>query len=94
MLYTATIGFDVERFQSPVDDELLCAICKGVFLDPVIAPCEHVFCSSCINEWLERQNTCPIDRKEIRPPMTFEANDWSFGGPPPPRRPARLVLLN
>ena len=59
------MGYDVERFESPVDDELLCAICKGVFQDPMMAPCEHVFCSSCINEWLDRQNTCPVDRKAI-----------------------------
>ena len=59
------MGFDVVRFESPVDEELLCAICKGVFQDPVMAHCEHVFCSSCIEEWLKRQDTCPIDRKVI-----------------------------
>ena len=60
------MGFDVDRFETPVDDELLCAICKGVFEDPVMTPCEHVFCSSCINEWFESHEcTCPIDRKAI-----------------------------
>lgn len=29
--------------------------------------CEHAFCSSCINEWLSRQQTCPVDRSQILP---------------------------
>jgi hypothetical protein len=27
--------------------------------------CEHAFCSGCINEWLGRQQTCPVDRQSI-----------------------------
>ena len=30
-LSIAAMGFDLERFESPVDEELVCAICKGVF---------------------------------------------------------------
>ena len=29
--------------------------------------CEHAFCSSCIHEWLTRQQTCPVDRNSITP---------------------------
>lgn len=29
--------------------------------------CEHAFCASCIQEWLTRQPTCPVDRS----PITF-----------------------
>lgn len=27
--------------------------------------CEHAFCRACINEWLTRQPTCPVDRNAL-----------------------------
>lgn len=27
--------------------------------------CEHAFCRTCINEWINRQPTCPLDRTAI-----------------------------
>ena len=27
--------------------------------------CEHAFCADCIVEWLNRQQTCPVDRRTI-----------------------------
>ncbi|KAK4302261.1 hypothetical protein Pmani_025637 [Petrolisthes manimaculis] len=60
------MGFDLTRFQGEVDEELLCPICSEVLEDPLQAPsCEHAFCSGCINEWLSRQQTCPVDRQPI-----------------------------
>lgn len=44
-----------------------CAICMediragNVFL----GDCGHSFHSHCIEEWLKKQNTCPLDRKQI-----------------------------
>ena len=28
--------------------------------------CEHAFCSACIKDWLQRQQTCPIDRGALK----------------------------
>ena len=40
---------------------------QDVLEDPRQIPeCEHLFCQECISEWRRRQNTCPIDRKDIR----------------------------
>jgi len=62
------MGYDVARFQGDVDEELLCPICSGVLDEPLQAPqCEHAFCTECINQWLTRQPTCPVDRN----PITF-----------------------
>lgn len=62
------MGYDVARFQGDVDEELLCPICSGVLDEPLQAPqCEHAFCTDCINQWLTRQPTCPVDRN----PITF-----------------------
>ncbi|XP_044017483.1 E3 ubiquitin-protein ligase NRDP1 isoform X1 [Aphidius gifuensis] len=66
------MGFDVHRFQGEVDEELVCPICSGVLEDPVQVSdvlqaqvCEHAFCRACINEWINRQPTCPLDRTPI-----------------------------
>ncbi|XP_018007119.1 E3 ubiquitin-protein ligase NRDP1 [Hyalella azteca] len=60
------MGLDRIRFEGEVDEELLCPVCSDVLEDPLQAPaCEHAFCSGCINEWLGRQQTCPVDRQSI-----------------------------
>jgi|ERR1712212_52291 len=60
------MGYDVARFMGDVDEELLCPICSGVLEDPLQAPeCEHAFCMGCIQEWLGRQPTCPVDRQRL-----------------------------
>lgn len=58
------MGFDQNRFESPVNSEFVCPICHDVLEDPlVISHCEHVFCSACIKDWLSRSKCCPIDRQ-------------------------------
>ncbi|XP_060592312.1 E3 ubiquitin-protein ligase NRDP1-like [Ruditapes philippinarum] len=62
------MGYEVHRFEGDVDEELICPICSGVLEEPLQAPaCEHAFCASCIQEWLTRQPTCPVDRNPITP---------------------------
>ncbi|CAF1224771.1 unnamed protein product [Adineta ricciae] len=60
------MGFDIQRFSNGIDEELICSICGGVLQDPLQAPsCEHTFCQVCIQEWLSRSETCPIDRTPL-----------------------------
>jgi len=60
------MGYETGRFQGEVDEELICPICSAVLEDPRLAPeCEHAFCAACIHEWLNRQQTCPVDRSSI-----------------------------
>jgi E3 ubiquitin-protein ligase NRDP1 len=60
------MGYDLNRFHTNVDEELICSICSSVLEDPVQAPdCEHAFCELCISQWLNQQQSCPIDRKPI-----------------------------
>lgn len=45
-----------------------CPICLDTMTDPVQAsPCPHVFCRSCITEWLNQPltNTCAMCRREL-----------------------------
>jgi len=62
------MGYDLNRFEGDVDEELICPICSFVLEDPVQAPeCEHAFCKACINQWLKLQCICPVDRTSIQP---------------------------
>lgn len=67
------MGYDLNRFEGNVDDELICPICSFVLEEPVQAPhCEHAYCSSCIHQWLRLQSICPVDRipihaKDLKP---------------------------
>lgn len=75
-----TMGYDTERFTSPVNESLTCCICRDVLEDPVQAPCEHAYCKSCIEGWLVHETSCPEDRQplnisDLRPLFRYMRND-------------------
>ncbi|KAM8786932.1 E3 ubiquitin-protein ligase TRIM65 [Rhynchonycteris naso] len=50
--------------EQPLADKLVCAICLGLYLDPVTLPCGHSFCGTCIrNWWSTRVKECPECRE-------------------------------
>jgi len=59
---SSRMGYDLERFVGYVNEGLLCCVCRDVLEDPLQAPCEHAFCSTCIHGWLIHHNSCPEDR--------------------------------
>lgn len=59
------MGFDLSRFVVDVDKEFQCQICISVLEDPIETPCEHYFCSECINNWLFKHKDCPVDRQPL-----------------------------
>ncbi|KAL7668167.1 hypothetical protein ACOME3_008881 [Neoechinorhynchus agilis] len=60
------MGYDVNRFEGPIDEELICPICSGVLENPTQVPaCEHAFCRDCICQWLSTDTRCPLDRKIV-----------------------------
>nr|XP_022326008.1 E3 ubiquitin-protein ligase NRDP1-like isoform X2 [Crassostrea virginica]XP_022326009.1 E3 ubiquitin-protein ligase NRDP1-like isoform X2 [Crassostrea virginica] len=62
------MGYEINRFRQEVNKEFICPICQGVLENPQqVSECEHAFCKACIDEWLKRQPTCPVDRKRISP---------------------------
>ncbi|GKT15957.1 E3 ubiquitin-protein ligase RFWD3 like protein [Aduncisulcus paluster] len=48
------------------DDSLSCPICYGPFNEPSVLKCGHIFCTSCITQWLTSQSgkICPLCRNE------------------------------
>ena len=43
-----------------------CSICCEFSLDPVVTPCDHIFCRTCLQQSLRRNHFCPNDRKPLR----------------------------
>jgi hypothetical protein len=48
-------------------NDLLCAVCYEIPLDPVISPCDHVYCLSCISEYAAIHKECPVDKRPLDP---------------------------
>ena len=62
-------GYEDERFETKVDDNLHCVICTEVLKDPV--QCrrnEHHFCRHCVIEHLKHSQNCPT----CKDPLTVE----------------------
>eukprot|EP00985_Skeletonema_marinoi_P033561 scaffold41608_cov204-Skeletonema_marinoi.AAC.2 len=53
----------VALHQENVPDDLICSICMTVPSEPLITPCDHLFCRTCIHQALSDRNICPIDRR-------------------------------
>lgn len=49
-----------------IPSDFRCAICFALLpLDPVVTPCQHLFCRFCLAESMKRSNRCPMDRIAI-----------------------------
>jgi len=42
-----------------------CSICHEDFCDPIRTKCRHIFCEKCLEDWLEREVTCPLCRAVV-----------------------------
>lgn len=63
-------------------NDLICAVCYEIPLDPVITPCDHVFCQSCISAYVTLQKECPVDKvflesDKIKPLDGILSRIWS-----------------
>ena len=82
-----------------------CSICLDVRRNPAMTPCMHVFCRSCIGNWLDRHSNCPVCRHRItrgrRALTTVHDNTTprrsssapAIATPPPRARPASPVAI-
>lgn len=46
---------------------LLCTLCSERRSDPTSTTCGHVFCWTCIHQWLKSRNECPLCRAPTEP---------------------------
>lgn len=59
------MGFDLDRFEGPVDPDFICKLCGKVLEDPLSTPCGHVFCAACVLQWLSKVSSCPVQCQKI-----------------------------
>jgi len=52
-----------ERIKSLSNDN--CVICMDTVKNPIMLECTHLFCGSCIMNWIQRNNNCPYCRTRI-----------------------------
>lgn len=46
--------------------DVLCPICRSIFIEPVTLPCNHSFCNCCFEATVENANlVCPLCRIRI-----------------------------
>uniref|UniRef100_A0A3Q3WZB4 Uncharacterized protein n=1 Tax=Mola mola TaxID=94237 RepID=A0A3Q3WZB4_MOLML len=57
------------------EEDLTCPICCDIFTDPVLLPCSHSFCRSCLKHcWVTGLRECPVCRKKARKKSTTSSN--------------------
>lgn len=42
-----------------------CTLCLELFKDPSVTTCGHVFCWTCIRDWVREKPECPLCRQEV-----------------------------
>ncbi|KAJ2804060.1 hypothetical protein H4R20_002653 [Coemansia guatemalensis] len=68
----AETGADGKERAAEVSGEFSCNICFDTATEPVLTICGHLFCWSCLVQWLERSATCPVckagcDKEKVIP---------------------------
>jgi len=59
----------------------LCSICHDSFRDPIRTKCRHIFCEKCLEDWMERDVTCPLCRAVISPSVAVTRGSTVTGLP-------------
>ena len=60
-----------ETSQTILSDYLY-SLCNGVYNDPLLDACGHIFCRNCISLQIELYNICPIENKELKKEQLFD----------------------
>lgn len=64
LVYTRYL--EIDQFEDKlIIQDYICPLCTGVYNNPVVDGCGHVFCSECINLSLTKSVYCPISYRDI-----------------------------
>ncbi|XP_029531917.1 E3 ubiquitin-protein ligase TRIM39-like isoform X2 [Oncorhynchus nerka] len=58
------------------EDQFLCCICLGVFIDPATIPCGHTFCKPCLEAYWHTRDTaiCALCKTSFTPAPNIQVN--------------------
>lgn len=52
--------------QRPLQQDLTCSVCRGLFRDPLVLPCTHSFCRECLQKSTHFSGEqCPLCREKF-----------------------------
>lgn len=70
-----TLSAEVARYDLSEDPQAIswipegqnrkCTLCLEAFKDPSVTTCGHVFCWTCIRDWVREKPECPLCRQEV-----------------------------
>ncbi|PAV91221.1 hypothetical protein WR25_09192 [Diploscapter pachys] len=66
-------GTDPTRVE--IEAIAMCAICHEKLFQPTKLTCSHIFCQTCIETWLDSNDTCPMCRTVVE----RQDNSWKSG---------------
>ncbi|PWY69552.1 hypothetical protein BO70DRAFT_365818 [Aspergillus heteromorphus CBS 117.55] len=49
----------------PAGQQRKCTLCLELFKDPSVTTCGHVFCWTCVRDWVREKPECPLCRQEV-----------------------------
>ncbi|PYH43397.1 ubiquitin-protein ligase peroxin 10 [Aspergillus saccharolyticus JOP 1030-1] len=49
----------------PTGQQRKCTLCLELFRDPSVTTCGHVFCWTCVRDWVREKPECPLCRQEV-----------------------------
>lgn len=53
------------RFEKDLASELTCEICYMLLYQPITTPCQHTFCTKCLQRSLDHSTACPLCRQDL-----------------------------
>ncbi len=63
------------KMSSVSEEDLICPVCRDVFIDPVLLSCTHSICRYCLQRFWEKQGykACPLCRRRAskEPPLNM-----------------------
>ena len=51
----------------PEGNQRKCTLCLEPFRDPSVTTCGHVFCWTCVQDWVKEKAECPLCRQSVLP---------------------------